>query len=158
MGLNAQKILNRLAAVLVAGCLAGALTGCKTSDTPASSGFAAVEIQGNTPGQISEMAIQVFEEAGYLTAMPGRTRLVFEKEGSSMNNVAYGNWIGDTPVWVRVKVSVVHVSETRYRLECQAFMVRDRASTTEEEIKLSSVRRSTYQKLLEETARRLGAK
>lgn len=143
---------------LLAACLAWALAGCSSPEQGSSSGFAAVTIKGNTPGQISEAAIAVFTEAGYAVVVPGRTRLVFEKEGSSMNNLAYGSWMGETPVWVRVRASVVPAGEATHRLECRAWMVRDHGSHLEEEVKASPMARGAYQKLLEEVARRLGSR
>jgi hypothetical protein len=152
--------LNKPTGVLrwvLAGCLAWALAGCSSPEQGSSSGFAAVTIKGNTPGQISEAAIAVFTEAGYRVVVPGRTRLVFEKEGSSMNNLAYGSWMDETPVWVRVRASILPAGEATHRLECRAWMVRDHGSRLEDEVKVSPMARGTYQKLLEEVARRLGS-
>ncbi len=131
------------------------VTGCKSTDKPDSARFASVEIHGNTPGQIGNMAVTVFREKDYTVAKRTLTNLVFEKEGSSMQNVAYGNWIGDTPIWVRVKVSIVTTGETKCRLECHAFLLRGRGESTEEEIHISHFRSGPYQKLLDEVAKRL---
>ena len=98
---------------------------------------ASVEIRGNTPGQIVDGALAVFGEKGYTVAQPGLTRLVCEKEGSTMRNLAYGNWIQDTPIWIRVKVSIVAAGEATCRLECHALMVRGKGEPVEEEISIS---------------------
>jgi hypothetical protein len=133
---------------------AGLLAGCHTAEPPGGSYFASVEIRGNTPGQISEAAAEVFQAEGYEVATGGPTHMVFERKASGMNNFAYGNWL-DTAVWERVKASVVPVSEATFRLQCQAYLLRDRGGTTEEEIKLSGMRSGTYQKLLDKVAKRL---
>ena len=130
------------------------LTGCHSTEPPGGSHFASVEIRGNTPGQISEAAAEVFQAEGYEVAKGGPTHMVFERKASGMNNFAYGNWL-DTPVWERVKASVEPVSEATFRLQCQAYLLRDRGGTTEEEIKLSGMRSNTYQKLLDKVAKRL---
>ncbi|HRT10777.1 MAG TPA: hypothetical protein P5233_20525 [Candidatus Paceibacterota bacterium] len=153
-----RKVPFRVLAGLLAVSLAVFLGGCSSPEKGSSNGFASVTIRGNTPGQISEAAIAVFTEAGYTVVVPGRTRLVFEKQGSSMNNLAYGSWLGDTPVWIRVRASVVPAGEATYRLECRAWMVRDHGANLEEEVKVSSLARGTYQKLLDEVARRLGSR
>lgn len=111
-------------------------------------------IRGNTPGQISEVAREVFREHGYLAAPAGAYSLVFEKKASKMANFAYGNWIGEEPVWSRVKVRVAPVEEAVCRLECRNFLVRDRGGSTEEEIAVSQ----SCKPLLLEVARRLGQK
>ncbi len=73
-----------------------------------------------------------------------------------MNNLAYGNWESDKRLWTRVKASIVPVQGTVYRLQCHAFMVRDKGEPTfEEEVKLQNYSGHGYQKLLEEVARRL---
>lgn len=148
--------LGTLVLVVLMLCAGGlVVSGCKSAEKQPVPGFAAVELTGNTPGQISEMAQEVFAEQGYQVARSGVTSLVFEKKGTGMNNAAYGNWLGDAPVWVRVKAQIGSVAGRTFRLECQAYMVRDRGAATEEEIKLGSMRRKPYQKLLDEVAARL---
>jgi hypothetical protein len=133
-------------------CVLGA--GCHSTDQPASS-FASTTISGNTPGQIRDAALLVFREDGYRAAQLDPGALIFEKEGTRMNEIAYGNWLGDIPVWVRVKASVVPYGEMTYRLQCQAFMVRDRGTGAEEEVALGGLHRGPYQKLLDKVAQRL---
>ena len=143
--------------VLLVVCLAGLIaSGCRSARKPASARFAAVELQGNTPGQIRKVAAEVFRTNGYKVVTTGLTNLIFEKEGTTMNNVAYGNWMGGTPVWVRVKGEIVPVSEGIFRLQCHAYMVRDKGSAAfEEETQLSNFRRRPYQRLLDQVAMRL---
>jgi len=129
------------------------LLGCQSTGKPASARFASVEIQGNTPGQIRDMTTQVFTEHQYHASHSNMDSMVFEKEGTGWNNVAYGNWTGEG-VWERVKASIVPVSEGKFRLQCNAYMVRDKGGTTEEEIKLSSLKSHRYQKLLNEVSQR----
>jgi hypothetical protein len=133
-------------------------TACQSTDKPASASFASVVITGNTPGQIGDTASDVFREDGYKVAQRDPNHLVFEKEGTRMDNFAYGSWMGDTPVWIRVKGSVVPAGEMTFRLQCTAYMVRDIWSSTEEEVALGGLHRGPYQKLLDEVARRLTKK
>jgi hypothetical protein len=139
-------------ALLAMVCVAGA--GCHSTGQPASS-FASTTISGNTPGQIRNAAMAVFREDGYRASQLDPGAMIFEKEGTKMNEIAYGNWLGDIPVWVRVKASVVSYGEMTYRLQCQAFMVRDRGTGAEEELALSGLHRGPYQKLLDKVAQRL---
>jgi hypothetical protein len=146
-----------LTAVAVCGCgLAG--SGCQSTGDKSAGHFAAVEIRGNTPGQIGAMTGTVFQEHGFKETEPGFDRLVFEKPGSKMNNLAYGGWMGETPVWVRVKVSVVPIAEASFRLQCRAYLVQDKGSPIEEEKRIGNMHRGQYQKMLEEVAGRLKPK
>lgn len=142
---------------VLAGCLVSG-SGCRSTHVPASATFASVVISGNTPGQIRDAAVEVFSHHGYTVAQADPGNLVFEKEGSKMNNVAYGNWLGDTPVWLRVKAAIVPMEAMSCRLQCHAYMVRDRGGATEEEITLSRFHNGQYQKLLDQVAEKFARK
>jgi len=129
------------------------------SDKPAGRApFAEVVLTGNTPGQIRNATVAVFADNGYKTRRSDPGEMVFEKEGSRMNNFAYGSWMGDTPVWVRVKATVTPVGEMKCRLECRPYLVRDIGSAAEQELSVSTLHRGPYQKLLDEVAKRLSGK
>ena len=144
-----------LAAILVLLICFLGLLGCQSTDRPASASFASTTITGNTPGQIRDAAVVVFQQDGYRATRVDPNSLLFEKEGTKMNEIAYGSWLGDVPVWVRVKASVVSLGEMTFRLQCSAFMVRDRGTATEEEITLSNLHKGSYQKLLDKVAQQL---
>lgn len=126
-------------------------TGCSSTGKRAAVGFASVEIQGNTPGQIHDAAVEVFQKSGFQVANQGFDTMVFEKQGTKWGNFAYGDW--DSPVWVRVKASIIPVSDAVFRLQCDAFMIRDRGGATEEQV--ACFRSRPYQKLMDEVAERL---
>jgi hypothetical protein len=133
-------------------------TSCRSAKQPASARFAHVVIAGNTPGQIRNATVGVFLDNGYKARQTDPGNMVFEKEGSRMNNFAYGNWMGDTPVWIRVKASIVALGEMSCRVQCAAYLVRDIGSAAEEELPVSSLHRGLYQKMLEDVANRLARK
>jgi hypothetical protein len=132
------------------------IAGCATPDKP--DYLAAVEIPGNTPGQIANTTETVFGENGYKITGRSAGKLVFEKPGSGMNKFAYGDWVGDTEVWVRVTVTITPIGEARFRLDCKAFLIKDKGRATEEQIKVSSMHHRPYQKLLDDVAARLKPK
>jgi hypothetical protein len=147
----------RAAVLFLTACLIGSL-GCRSTDQGTPASLASVVISGNTPGQIRDAAIEVFRENGYQVARTDPASLVFEKQGSGMSNFAYGNWLGDSRIWIRVKTAIRPAGEMSFRLQCNAYMVRDRGAATEEEIALSKVHRGKYKKLLEEVAKRFTQK
>ncbi len=145
--------------VLSAAFVAVVLTACHTTNNPtateaAAEAIAAVQIRGNTPGQITQVATEVFQAHGYARGSKRVGGLVFEKPAGKMSNLAYGSWVGDTPVWTRVKLSMVSTGEAEYTLACRAFHVRDKGSSMEEEIKIGRMGSGPYQKLLDEVAAR----
>ena len=129
-------------------------SGCRSTPKPEAGGFASVIIAGNTPGQIGDMTVEVFKAHGYSTAEAGRKGLVLEKKATSLTNLAYGSWLGDTPIWVRVEVAIVPVAERTFRLQCQAYRVQDRGGALEEEVKIGQLHAHPYQQLLEEVSAR----
>ena len=100
------------------------------------------------------MVADVFQDNGYDLMPASAEAQVFEKKATALNNFAYGNWM-DTAVWVRVRVSVVPVVDQVWRVQCHAYLLRDRGETTEEEIKIGNLRSHPYQKLLEQVQKRL---
>jgi hypothetical protein len=152
-----MKIRSVALALLVV-CSGVVVSGCRSANKPASGSFASVDIPRGTAIQIAEAMSEVFESKGWRSpSKTGPDRLTYEREGSVKNNMAYGNWLSGGNVWMRVRASIVSLQETSYRLQCNLYAVRDRGATTEEEIKVSSVYSGTYQKMLEEVARRVAA-
>ena len=102
------------------------------------------------------MAVTVFIGAGYESFAPPGGGMTFEKRGSLANDIAYGGWIEDRTARVRVKAEIELQPGGSRRLQCQAYMVAHAGdSFFEEEHKLSHYKAGPYQKLLDETARRL---
>ncbi len=133
------------------------LLGCKSADKPASGSFASVQILGHTRQEIRAATLSVFQQDGFAPVGVEGVDLVFEKEGSKWDRIAYGNWIDDKGVWVRVRVSLVPLPAGVYRLQCQAFKVRDKGDAVfEEEVRLRSNRSKPYQALLDKVLGRLG--
>ena len=131
--------------------------GCKSLDKPHSASFASVQIQGHTAEQIRAATVVVFEQDGYAPADVGRSEMVFEKQGSRWDRIAYGSWIDDDAVWVRVRVSMVPLSEGVFRLQCQAFKVRDKGDAVfEQQVRLRNNQSKPYQALLDKVLGQLG--
>jgi hypothetical protein len=137
---------------------AGALLvdGCRSPGKPDAARFASVPIHGHTVDKVRDATAQVFHADGFKVLKQGWANLTLEKEGSSMNNIAYGNWMG-SGIWVRAKVTIVDIAPDECRLDCEAFLVRNRGESVEEEIKINKLHSHHYQKLLEEVAKRLSS-
>ena len=122
---------------------------------PGSGAFASVQIPGHTPEQVRGAALLEFEYDGYVPVEVKRDEMVFEKEGTRWDQIAYGGWI-DNRVWVRVNVWVVPLSGGLCQLQCQAFKVRDKGNPIgEEPVRLRSSQNKPYQAVLDKVAARL---
>ena len=151
-----KPTLWNLLASLLAAAASTALIGCKSLDKPDSASFASVRIQGHTAEQIRAATVVVFQQDGYTAVNVPRPEMVFEKEGSRWDRIAYGSFADDAAVWVRVKVSVAPLSDGAYRLQCQAFKVRDKGDRAfEQEVRLRNNRSKPYQTLLDKVLRQV---
>ncbi len=142
-------------AVLLTG-LAGLAAGCHSHPSTSSSRLASVIITNAPLAQVEMVTRSVFMEHGYQIAKAKPTALVFEKEGTGMNTLVYGDW-SSKKVWLRVKVYLHELSAVQQvLLECDAFMVGEHGDIHfEEEHKLTRVHRGRFQDLLDEVSRRL---
>lgn len=126
---------------------------CSTTEQAQRRVLATVEIHGNTPGQIQPVTIEVFQKDGYQLAQRTSTEMVFEKLGTGWHNLAYGDWMG-TAIWVRVKLQFVPTTDQGCRIDCRAYLVRDKGGATEEELPVGKSHHKDYQKVLDELAAR----
>ena len=146
-----------LSAVALGGCLCLALAaaGCSLFK-PGSASFASVKIAHHSPEEIVKATSQVFVADGYRVTGIRGSQMIFDKEGSRMNNIAYGGVV-DThygaQTIVRVRAEVVALGTDSYRLQCQAYMVRDAGQGFyEDEVRLVNARSRPYQSLLNQVA------
>ena len=144
-----------LSALLCAALVSG---GCSLGK-PGSASFASVVVANRSIEQIQQATTTVFRGDGYTAFTESGETLVFEKEGTRGDNLAYNGLVNThygAQTIVRVRTDVVDLGGGTYRLQCQAFMVRNaNDSFFEEESRLSNFRSGPYQKLLDEVAKRL---
>ena len=138
--------------------LAVAAVGCRLAQ-PGSASFASVVIANRSLAEIQEATGQVFREDGYAAYLVEPGQMVFQKEGSRLNNISQSG-IVDTyygaQTMIRVRAQLVDLGTGSFRLQCQAYMVRNAGdSFFEDEHPLANVRRMAYQRLLDKTAKRL---
>ena len=127
-----------------------ALPGCKSLNKPDSASFAAVRIHGHTMEQICAATVVVFQQDGYSAVDIRPSHLVFEKEGSRWDRIAYGSFVDDAAVWIRVRGAIVPLSEGVFRLQCQAYKVRDKGDAVfEQQVRVTNSHSKPYQALLD---------
>ena len=132
------------------------LSGCSSTPRTPSNRLAAVIIKDHPITQVNSVAQTVFKEHGFQVARQEPGEIVFEKEGSNMDTLVYGDW-SEKKVWVRVKAFLRVMRPTEeVLLDCDAYMVIDLGDPRfEEPHKLTKVHRKHYQELLDEVSRRL---
>jgi hypothetical protein len=118
-----------------------------------------VEIKGKTPQEICQTTGAVFQDDGYMVGSLNPSAMVFQKEASRAQSLAYGGVV-DTHygslTLVRVRASLVDLGMGKYRLQCKAYMVRSaQDSFFEDESALLNIRARPYQNLLDKVADQL---
>ena len=125
---------------------------------PASASFASVIISGKSAGEIRDATVAVFRENGY-QVFASAQGLIFEKEGTKANSIAYDGFVGShygAVTIIRVRVELVDLGNGAQRLQCQTYMVSGAGdSFFENESRLANFRSGPYQDLLDEVAKRL---
>ena len=149
-------VTRNIAAVLLFAVSALFLSGCHIGQ-PASASFASVKITGHAPEQIQEATGNVFRADGYAAFIAGNGQMIFQKEGTRANSISQngfvGAYYGDTTMF-RVIAEIVDLGGGSYRLQCQAYLVRNPGdSFMEDSHPLANVRSGPYQRLLNKVAR-----
>jgi hypothetical protein len=142
-------------APLLAALLAVGGGGC--ASTPASASFASVTIHGHSAEEINHTTTQVFRDAGYSGGGEDGPKMVFQREGSLMSNLAYEGAVHTyygAKMYVRVRTELVSLGEDSHRLQCQAHMVHGDGFLQDEQ-RMTYIRRGPYQKLLNDVAKQL---
>ena len=134
------------------------LTGCTTSDLPASASFASVTITGVSAEKINAATIAVLTENGYDEPIIEPDKMIFEKEGTRSDVLAHDGLRamqnGEIAL-KRLTTELVELSHGSYRLQCQAFIISNLNGNREKEHRLYNHKSEPYQKMLDDVARRL---
>jgi hypothetical protein len=159
--MNQTSLLRTLGCGLAALLALAALTGCRNLNKAGAASFASVNISGRTPQQIHEATIKVFQAEGFAGGSFSQTEMRFQREGTRGETIAYGG-LTDTYygnyVALRVKATLVDLGSGTYRLQCQAYVVRDANSGfMEDSTPLPNRKGRAYQKLLDKVAEQLKA-
>jgi len=136
--------------VLMVALAMGLFVGCSSPPKGTGSGkYAAVEINGFSRLAVEMATEQVFLKEGFKMASKTPESMIFERPGSTGQNVVWGGW--QTGLWDRVVVKLTRLGEAeQFLLSADAFRVVSKDdSILEEERKMGFAVQTTYQKLLE---------
>jgi hypothetical protein len=133
--------------------------GCGSLSGPASASFASVTIENHSPQEIADATTKVFGEEGYTGGLQGQGKMVFQKEASRATTLSheglFATQSGARTV-NRVRLEIVRLSGgSSYRLQGQAYVVRDAGDLLEDEVRLTNVRSAPYQSLLNKVKKQL---
>ena len=130
-------------------------TGCRSPNRQISNRMASIIVTNRSSEQI-EAAIQaVFEKHEYEAGKSEEDELVFEKQGTFMNGLVYGDWYSGG-VWERFKIYQRELRPAETLVECDAYMVQQHEDPLfQKERREYNTKKGHCQKLLNEVARDL---
>jgi hypothetical protein len=142
-----------LPSLLLVALLLCFVSACHSPNRDVTNRMASIIVTNCTASQIDAAIRTVFERNFTLAGDAGEP-LVYERRGSFMNGVVYGDW-GDR-VWERVRVYQRPLDQTRTLIDCDATMVKGHGDPFfEEEQKTYGTRKTGYQNLLNEVKKSL---
>jgi len=161
IGQSKAAVLCRFALILIVlGFFASVAASCKSTPKTPSNRLASVIVTNRMPDEIEAATRTVFEKHDYELSprRDGGGAMVFEKKGTAMNGLVYGDWYSGG-VWERVKVYHIEMEPGSTLVDCDAYMVQEHDDPFfQSERKPYTSRRHVYQKLLEEVAKELERK
>ena len=153
--------IRRLAVIPLAIALTIGLfaSGCKSTPKTPSQRQASVIIKDKSQEEIDAVIQSVFEKHGYeLYRHQEGPAMVFEKKGSFMNGLMYGDWYSGG-VWDRVKVYRAEIEQGQILVDCDDYMVQEHDDPFfQSERKTYKTRGHVYQQMLDEVAKQLVGK
>jgi hypothetical protein len=144
------------ALLLATGLFAG---GCSSLDKPASASFASVVIANQTPEQIRQAVLAVFQDNGYQMIPQSDETMVFQREATRGETIDYAGFAGAQQgerVVMRVRVNVRPKNPSAYWVECKAYAVRNPGQPVfESTTALFNFQSKPYQKLMDQVAQKV---
>ena len=143
------------AALTVLGLALGC--GCQSFKNPPDNNLASVTITNRSMPEISG-AIQTVFQSHYFQGGPvGPDRFVYERPGSRMNDLAYGSYMFNEKITVRVTLNAQPVYGNQVLLSCNAALIEDAEDPVFKDTHhVRMLQKWPYQDLLKDIKQQLG--
>ena len=124
--------------------------------TPDDGSLASVFITNSTRLAISDVTFNVFRENGFMLKTSSHGEMVFEREGTKWDTLAYGGWFES--IWIRARMAIAAYDVGVFRLSCKVYRVDGRGDLAMgEEKQVSRKSAEYYQGLLSQVRTRIDA-
>jgi hypothetical protein len=142
-------------AVLLAFAALVLTTGCHTTRNSVSNRMASIVVTNASSEQIEAAIDTVFKNHSYEEGRAEEDELVFQKPGSFMNGLVYGDWYSGG-VWERIKIYQRELDPARTVIECDGYMVQEHEDPMfQKEKREYKTKKGHLQDLLNEVAKEL---
>jgi len=154
--MNGNFNRNLMAAAL-AGVLALCVTGCQSfSDVP-SGKLASITITNQSMANVADATAAVFASHGFNGGQTAPGQYTYTRPGSRTDNLAYGSFMFDEMVTIKVVVVTKQLTPGSIFVGCNAWLVEaDNDPVFEDAHKVRQLRKWPYEQLLKDIQTQLG--
>lgn len=140
---------------LLAGTVAF-LTQCQTLtlDMQKSGTLPRAEIQGVFFQEVVDACGEVFAEHGYRLAAAHGPRRIYEKPGSTMDFLAWGDFSMGDELVERLNINIRELGPEAFEVDCQPYIVTEAGGHMEKARKISRLKSRKYQEMIDEVKER----
>ena len=132
-------------------------TGCQSFTNIPNSSLTSVTITNQPMPAIVQATTAVFTSHGFTGGQTGSDEFTFQRAGSRMNDLAYGNAMFNETVTVRVVVKIRKLDAHTTFLGCNAWLIEAADDPVfEDSHKVRKLRKWPYEQLLQDIQAQLG--
>jgi hypothetical protein len=124
--------------------------------TPNDGSLASVFVTNSTRVAISDVTFNVFRENGFMLRTSSHGEMVFERDGTKWDTLAYGGWFES--IFIRARVAIAAYELGVFRISCKVYRVDTRGDLAMgEEKPISRKSAEYYQGMLSQVRTRIDA-
>ena len=132
-------------------------TGCQTFNGPPPGNLATVTITNRPMADVANATAAVFATHGFEGGQIGPGQFTYNRLGTRMNNLAYGSYMFEEVVTVKVQVTLQQETSNAILVGCKAWLVEaENDPVFEDDHKVRPIRKWPYEQLLKDIQRQLG--
>jgi len=153
--MNLFKRMLGFAALLAAIGLGAA--GCQSFDDSSPGSLASVQIVNQPMAAVQAAVTNVFTAHAFVGGLSATNQFTYSRPGTSLDKLAYGSYLFDRPITVKVIVTARQQTPDLIRLGCQAWVVEaDNDPVFQELHPIYSFSKGPYEDLLKEVQAQAG--
>jgi hypothetical protein len=132
-------------------------TGCQSFDEPATSNLASVTITNRPMADVQAAVTNVFVARQFTGGQSGTNQFTYRRPGSRADNIAYGSYMFDRSVTVKVVVTTQQQAAGEIVVGCNAWLVESENDPVfQENHPVRRFGRGPYEQLLKDIKTQVG--
>jgi hypothetical protein len=146
-----------LAEMIVLAAIGLGVTGCQSfSQGPADDSTASIKVFNRTPDQILTVTRRVFLAHGFYETAAAGNQITFERPGTTADKMAYGSYMFDQTVNLRVIVTVKPIDSTYTLVGCKAWQIQSGGGgVIDDKHEVLGLRKRPYEDLMDKIKEQL---